>query len=386
MPVAEFGTYLFFSLLVGHVIFEFVPESKKPTISIPKSVFLLCTLGIIIFTFMPVLNLILFFNNGGLLSSIATVLIDFQIGRAWIFISLFSIFLWMTLYLEGSKYLKVFWLLLMAVAVGYASHVATFSVIVGLFSHTTHYLMANIWVGVLLLAAWFSKDQNNWTQFLQWFTPLAVICLLNIFASGFVIMSTIEKPNEYVNGWATPYGRVLVLKHISIIPVITFALINGILAKKTLSSEKFNPRLWLKAESLLLLIVFYSTGVLGTLPPPEDVVKRAQSAVTLTWVDWLLARNLLVPLQIEFVPTLLSLLVIIVALLFLVMIVVSFKMMSPSFAIIFGGCFIVTMYIGLMFSVSLTTLSSPNEDESSNPPLQALGANENGINLAEKSS
>jgi copper resistance protein D len=353
-PIADLGNYLLFSILVGHVILQFVPDTKKPTIQLPKPLLLICTLGIILFTFVPVFTLILYFDESvGFVAAAASVLIHFQIGQGWLFNAVFTIFLWLTLFLNRSKYLQAFWIVLMMITIGYSSHVSTQSFVVGLFSHTTHFLMVTIWVGVVLQVSWFSKDRGHWSEFLEWFSPLAVVCMINIFATGFVIMFTLEKPAEYVNGWATPYGRMLLFKHISIVPIIMFAFINGILAKKVSITSHYDPRNWLKAESVILLFVFFFTAVMGTLSPPYEMVYAPQAATAPTWVDWLLAKNLLVPIEIEFAPTFLSIILVSTALLFLLLIFVSYKSMSPVFATVFGGCFILTLYLGLMFSCVL---------------------------------
>jgi copper resistance protein D len=353
-PIADLGNYLLFSLLVGHVVLQFVPNSKKPTIQLPKPLLLISTLGIIFFSFVPVLSLILFFDESvGFTSAAASVLMSFQIGQGWLFMTVFAIFLWLTLYLERSKYLQSFWVVLMMITIGYSSHVSTQSFVVGIFSHTTHFLMVTIWVGIVLQISWFSKDKEHWNEFLKWFSPLAVVCMLNIFATGFVIMFTIEEPTEYINGWATPYGRMLLFKHISIVPIIIFAVINGILNRRVSTTPQYDPRNWLKAESVILLLVFYFTAVLGTLSPPYEMVLSEQAAKAPTWVEWLLAKNLLVPIEIQFAPTFLSVVLITTALLFLLLIIVSYKRMSPVFATVFGGCFILTLYLGLMFSCVL---------------------------------
>jgi copper resistance protein D len=48
-----------------------------------------------------------------------------------------------------------------------------------------------------------------------------------------------------------------------IIPVLVFAIINGILSKKAATIPCFNPGPWIKAESYIILIVFYFNSVLG---------------------------------------------------------------------------------------------------------------------------
>lgn len=354
-PIADFGNYLFFSLLVGHVVLQFVPDSKKPTIKLPNTLLLISTLGIIIFTFIPVFSSILWVDDKvGFASAAATVLMSYQIGKGWLFITVFAIFLWLTLYLERSKYLQAFWIILMMIAIGYSSHVSAQSFVVGIFSQTTHFLMVMVWVGVVLHVSWFSKDNDHWTEFLQWFSPLAVVCMVNIFATGFVIMMTIEQPAEYLNGWATPYGRMLLFKHISIIPIIMFAIINGILSRRVSSSAQYDPRTWLKAESVILLLVFYFTATLGTLSPPFEMLENAsQTAKVPTWIDWLLAKDLPLSIEIEFEPTFFSILLITTALLFLLLIMISYRRMSPIFATVFGGCFILMLYLGLIFSCVL---------------------------------
>jgi copper resistance protein D len=147
-PIADFGNYLFFCLLVGYVVLQFVPQTKKTTIHFPKPLLLICALGVIIFTFVPVLSLILFFDDKvAFIRAATSVIMTTQIGLGWLFITVFAIFLWLTFYLERSKYIQAFWIVLMIMAIGYSSHVSTQSFVVGIFSHTTHFLMVTIWVG-----------------------------------------------------------------------------------------------------------------------------------------------------------------------------------------------------------------------------------------------
>jgi copper resistance protein D len=354
IPIAEFAQYLVFSILVGSVVLQFVPETKKPKIELAKSVYLLCCLGIIIFSFVPLLQVILFFKESvGITTATLSVLTDFQIGRAWIAICVLSLLVWIMIYFNRDKIMQALCLILMIVAVGSASHVASLSFVSGSYTHSIHFLMVTIWVGVLLHVAWFSKNQTNWASFLKWFTPLASFCVLIILISGFILMFFVDQPKEYINSWAIPYGRMLLLKHISIVPVITFAIINGILAKKTTVLSNFDPRPWVKGESLLLMIVFYCTAVMGTLSPPHEVERGLQSQTKPTWIEWILAKNELAGLQIELSPTLPSILLIIMSFIFLIMVVVSFRKVPPIVASILGVSFIITFYLGLMFSVIL---------------------------------
>ncbi|MFK9094132.1 hypothetical protein [Bacillus salipaludis] len=107
IPFAEFGNYLVFSILIGHVALQIVPETNKPKITIAKPVLLLSTLGIIIFTLGPIVQTVSYFQEGiGLALATKAVLLDFQVGKAWVFIGFMSTFLWIAIILNGSKYLK----------------------------------------------------------------------------------------------------------------------------------------------------------------------------------------------------------------------------------------------------------------------------------------
>ncbi|MGG1677092.1 copper resistance D family protein [Neobacillus sp. NRS-1170] len=354
IPFTEFGQYLLFSLLAGHVVLLFVPENKRPNTLISKPVLLLCVLGIIVLTFAPILQAILYYKNSfGLLSAIISVVTGFQIGRAWIFLCLFSLCLWVTIYVNGSKFFRAQWLLLMIFAIGNAGHAASLTYWPGIVAHTIHFLMMTTWVGVLLNVGWFSRDRDNWPHFLSWFTPLAMVSFIIIVISGFFLMFFVMKSGQYLNSWQVPYGRMLLLKHISIIPVLVFAFINSFLSKQSMKLSNFNPRPWLRAESIILLIVFFSTGVLGTLSPPHEVSSGFSTRDKQTWMDWLLAKNITLFNQVELAPTVPSAFLMFISLLFLFLIFISFKKMSPAFAIIFAVSFILTIYLGLMFSVTI---------------------------------
>ncbi|MFJ5622599.1 copper resistance D family protein [Peribacillus loiseleuriae] len=354
IPISEFGNYLMFSILAGHVVLQFVPEGSKPKLNVPKSILLLSTLGIIIFTLVPIVQVISYFKDSvGLQQATMSVLTEFQVGKSWLFIGFMATFLWMTIYVKGSKYLQMLLLFLMVLGVGYASHSASLSFWKGLFSHTTHFLIVSLWTGILIHISWFSKNHSSWLKFLRWFTPFAIVCLVVILISGFIMMVPIVEPKDYVKSWVLPYGQMLLLKHISIIPVIVFAFVNGFLVKKAMNHSSFNPRSWLICESILLMFVFYFTAVMGTLSPPHVIDLTVISEGASTWVEWLLGKDIVVPLHVQFIPFFQTILLIIISFVFLAMIIVSFKNRKPYLGLLFGVSFIAAMYIGLMLSMSV---------------------------------
>ncbi|TXK89880.1 hypothetical protein FVE24_14620 [Parageobacillus sp. SY1] len=73
--------------------------------------------------------------------------------------------------------------------------------------------------------------------------------------------------SDYINSWVLPYGQMLLLKHISIIPLLAFALINGILLRRLSAQPNLNIRAWLKAETIIITVIFFFTSILGTSSP-----------------------------------------------------------------------------------------------------------------------
>jgi len=352
IPFAEFANYLLYSILVGHVALQFVPDSRKPKIYVSKPLLLLSTLGIIIFTLGPIAQTVSYFQDGvGLYLAIKSVILDFQVGRAWIFIGFIATFLYMTILINGSKYIQAIWLLLMFLAVGYSSHVASISFWSGFWSHSVHFFIVTLWTGILIHVAWFSKEEVNWSKFLQWFSPFAIICLLIIFLTGIYLMLFIVEPTDYIKAWTLPYGQMLLLKHISIIPVLIFAIINGLLSRKALKFSTFNPKPWIRGESIIIFIVFYFTAIMGTLSPPHEVEFTVKSEGASKWVEWLVGKDILSTLPLQFSPSIQSVLLIVLSILFLLMVFLSFKQRRPILAVSFGMVFILVLYFGLMLSL-----------------------------------
>lgn len=331
--IAEVISYILFSFLVGYVALQFVSESKKPIIIVKKAALLLSTLGIIICSFAPVLKIILYFSGDiGIYVATVSVLTDFKVGKAWMFIAFAATLLWITFYKESSKYLQAIFLLAMIVAVGSAGHVASLSYWTGLISHSIHFLLSTFWVGVLLLVGWFAKDEHNWSAFLRWFSPMAIGSFVLIIGSGLILMFKVVEPAQYVNAWSIPYGQMLLLKHISIIPVLVFAYINGFLSKRVFSSHTFDPKPWIKVESILLLFIFSFTGIMGTLPPPYEA----------------LASND----HVSFVLSIQGVSLLVMSLLFICMIVLSFyKKASAFLGLLFSMGFIASLYMGWMLNL-----------------------------------
>jgi hypothetical protein len=156
------------------------------------------------------------------------------------------------------------------VAQGWSSHVASWYGTWGILAQTLHLMAVSLWVGPLLMAGWKSRKTEYWIGFLSWFHPMAMLCMAVIAASGFVL--TIGVAPEYVNAWKLTYGQALLIKHLLIIPLVLFAVINGFWVKSKLRVDKsFNPQPWARAESVILVLIFSVTGFMNQQPAPHDV-------------------------------------------------------------------------------------------------------------------
>ena len=58
-------------------------------------------------------------------------------------------------------------------------------------------------------------------------------------------MTVVVDFEDYPNSWMLPYGQALLIKHLLIIPLFVYAMINGLLIKKKIKKDiHFNPKPW----------------------------------------------------------------------------------------------------------------------------------------------
>jgi len=262
--VSEILLYLCVSLLIGSFLIALVPSSFRPAVNIPRSVQITATIGIAVFSFAPVLVLIIYlYENMGLSETLQTVLLTFEVGKAWIFTFLVVnvLFIFIVWFDDRNKpiysYIGIIFVVILIMGIGWASHASSIDHVKGFLTHTSHFIAVSIWVGILLVVSWFSKDHSNWLNFLKWFSPVAIICFSITIVSGLILMTFVVEFNEYANAWMLPYGQLLLLKHLTIIPLLVYAGINSVLIrKKLLKDHDFNPIPWTRVESILILVVF----------------------------------------------------------------------------------------------------------------------------------
>ncbi|MFX3637378.1 MAG: copper resistance D family protein [Candidatus Pristimantibacillus sp.] len=275
--VAEPFLYVCFALISGYVLFHLVPEEFRPVTVVSNRLAIVAALGIGLFSFFPLIRIVAFFAEDiGWSLTFREVLFNFTEGRAYLFTLLLSVLLAFTLYQNGRSNgrsgvkLILFLLVLLMAAQGWSSHVATWYGTWGILAQTLHLIAVSLWVGPLLLASFQVHKTEHWSSFLNWYQPLAILCMMVIAASGFVL--TIGVSPEYVTAWKLSYGQALLMKHLLIIPLLFYALINGFWVKwKLKTNQAFNPQPWAKAESIILILIFTMTGFMNQQAAPHDV-------------------------------------------------------------------------------------------------------------------
>lgn len=356
--VSEALLYLCFSVLLGSFILHLVPEASRPGIKVPKGALLSAVLGIAALSFVPVLKIILYlYKDLGLGLTIQSVLINFDVGKSWIITGVLSIILFVYLLpirLEKKPLFSLtglmFTLALIA-SLGWSSHASTLSKWPGFFTHTAHFLAVSIWVGILVVVSWFSRNDENWRKFLNWFSPLAVICLLTVIITGISLMSFVMELGDYANTWPLPYGQALLIKHIAIIPLLAFAFINGFLIrKKLLNDASFSPIPWARLESVMVLAIFAITGALSQESPPHDIETTIKAEGVSKLFGMFHQGEAAFPLDVS--PGIASISLFIMASFFLALMIVIFRKKAPKIlALVMGLLFILSGYAAFMLSV-----------------------------------
>ncbi|MFC7686179.1 copper resistance D family protein [Ureibacillus sp. GCM10028918] len=348
--------YLCFAVLLGSFILAFISEAKRPTIVVPKSALLVSTIGIALFSFFPVLQILLYLvPNMGFGETLQSVLLTFEVGKAWLFTFIVSIILLLFISffdVQANKLYRsigVALTFLLILSLGWSSHASSYNQLLGFVSDTVHFTAVSVWVGILIVISWFSKNHQNWANFLKWFTPVALVCFGLTFVSGLLLMDIIVE--DYTNSWPISYGQSLLLKHLLIIPLVVFAAINSLMIKKKVQmDESFNPLPWVKAESIVMLLIFSATAALGQQSPPRET---AISSSNVSQLFSLVYQGQIQPnMLVQFAPNATAIMLAVVTLLFLVLMVFSFVKKMPAIMTFVMGLFLVMSgYLSLMLSI-----------------------------------
>ncbi|RDW15833.1 copper resistance protein CopD [Oceanobacillus arenosus] len=274
--ISQVFLYVCFSVLAGSFLLLLIPESQRPDVKIPKYLLLASAVALPIFAFVPVLDITLFIAPRlGLFESFKIVLTTYTVGTAWSFTHIGSILLVLVVGMmrPNEKRIAAFLGILLTfglmLSIAWSSHAGSMVPLKGITGHFIHLSAVSIWVGVVLIVGWFAVNHNHWLEFLNWFSKVAIGCLAATAISGIVLMNIMV--DGYTDSWMVSYGQGLLIKHLFLLPLIFYALINGVIVKYQLSKNAaFNPIPWIRLESLILLVIFTITAFFTQQAPAHD--------------------------------------------------------------------------------------------------------------------
>lgn len=355
--------YMCFALLMGSYIFALFPADLKPKIIVPKAAKLLATAGIVLFSFMPLLDLVTFlYDDYGLIQSLKSIIFTFEVGKSWLFMAIITLILGFYIYFFDRKTATIYsiiGILLIFVligGVGWSSHASSINPIKGFLTHFTHFASVVVWVGVLMIVSWFSTNTQNWERFLKWFHVVALYCFSIVIITGLSLMTFSMDWSAYPDSWMLSYGQSLLIKHLLIIPLIGYAFINGIVMKRKLQEEaNFDPRPWTRIEFFIILLIFAATAALSQQSPPSNLA-HILSSEGISPLFALFYDGAVQPsLNVQFVPEFDAILLGSVAFLFFIISILSFyKKMHPVFSFLMSILVVISAYLAILLSVQVS--------------------------------
>lgn len=360
--ISEALVYTCFALLMGSYIFSLFPSDLKPKIVVSRKVKLIAVAGIAIFSFAPLLSLVTFlYEDYGLWQTLKSIIFTFEVGKSWLFLAIFSIVLGLYIFFFDKKTASVYSviaiiLIFVLIAIlGLAGHASSISPVKGFITHFTHFASVVVWVGILLIVSWFSRNTENWVNFLKWFHVMALYCFAIVIITGLSLMNLSMEWSAYADSWMLSYGQSLLIKHLLIIPLIGYAFINGIVMKRKLQKEAhFDPRPWTKIEFFIILLIFVATGALSQQSPPSNLAQILSSEGISPLFALFYDGTIQPSLNVQFSPDFNSILLGIVSICFFAVSILSFfKKMPPIFSFIMSVLVVISAYLALLFSVQV---------------------------------
>ncbi|GAF64843.1 putative copper export protein [Bacillus sp. TS-2] len=208
------------------------------------------------------------------LEAIRMVLTTFQVGHAWIFISVLSVISISVSFFPKMKgratiILQIILLVLIAFFISWSSHSGSSQGLSGILTHMLHFVGFAIWIGPLFVLAWLTQPIHTLEKFHKWFSPLAFSGFMLIIISGLLLMNQLVP--SYVNSWTVSYGQSLLIKHLFFIPLVLFGIRHAFLLSWNLS--KLSNQQYLtsfKIESVIALAIFAISAYMTEQVPPAE--------------------------------------------------------------------------------------------------------------------
>ncbi|MFD1887863.1 copper resistance D family protein [Paenibacillus wenxiniae] len=292
--------YVCLSLVLGTFLLGMIHPAYQPGIHMPKKALTGMIIGIMLLSAMPMLQVIMFFVTafdytfGFVLSY---VLGSYNAGHGWLATIICGLLLIIVLYQrvwnDRPRLMSAIGLMLaigMVAGIGYTSHSSSLYGLTGFLTHSVHLLSVMLWLGVLFVVAWFTKQSDrsenserlghgqsdNWKAWLSWMSPFAMICYIAAIASGLLMMLSFT--DNYAGSLAVPFGQALLIKHALLLPLTALAATNSFLLKGYLARQPdWSPVRWLRVETVFALLVLLGTAYLSNQSPPHDLVAAVDS-------------------------------------------------------------------------------------------------------------
>ncbi len=337
------------ALLIGFFSVQLIPRSYRPDVSLSiRWVRMLIVLMLLSFS-LSVLRIVLYlYEEIGFWITLRSVLLTFEAGNAWILMALWSVLLLIVInrasLSPGRIKLGVFLIMAMVVTFAWSGHASSIKGAEGMLVHSVHALAVFIWTGGLLILGFWSPSDRNWGIFLEWFKPLVTLCFLLIVGSGIYLMSVVVQVEEYSDSWILPYGQALLWKHVLILPVLIIGILNGKWSYASPERSFEVRRMRMRMEGILILLLFTATAWLGQQEPPHSIKDTLQSSGVGPLSGFLFPSLRFTYSDIRFEPTMISLFLMAISLLFVGLLVYVIRSTQDS---------IKTLCLGLGVSISL---------------------------------
>lgn len=169
---SQFLLYVSLALLMGSFLLYCIPETVRPKIDIPAKWIIVSAVILPFVTFVPNIQLLTILTpQFGFIESVGMLLMKFKVGHSWLAIAGFTIILLIVLrqFLKKPSKLiaimAIFILIAIMAAIGYISHAGSMTGIVGSVLDFVHLIAVSVWLGILMMMSFFSKDAQNWEAF-----------------------------------------------------------------------------------------------------------------------------------------------------------------------------------------------------------------------------
>ncbi|WP_079526976.1 copper resistance D family protein [Solibacillus isronensis] len=276
---SQFLLYISLALLMGTFILYCVPETVRPKIDISAKWLIGNAVILPVVTFVPNIQLLTILTpQFGFVESLGMLLMKFKVGHSWLAVTGFTIILLIMIRQFMKKpskliaVMSIFILIAFMAAIGYISHASSMTGIVGSVLDFVHLLAVSVWLGILILMSFFSKDAQNWDAFLKWFSPVALVAFTSVALTGVLMTDTIVP--GYVTSWSSNYGQFLFIKHVLLVPLTVIILANSLLIKLKMDKPLFEPRTWVRIETVLLVLILFITALYSEQQPPSFYVQE----------------------------------------------------------------------------------------------------------------